>query len=185
MSMWRRQRAASDQCERNPVAIDGRGELAGYANYAHSGVANAGAHDVLPSVLRRPDHASIAVMTATVVVARQEIPMGQEVRWDYDHDPGRPFRAAMLARGVSERELDSDEYKRGRWVLARPDTGAERWAPQADFPLRTLEELGLDLEQMEADRAYAACASLDDVRPGPAVPATGTLISSTPVGASG
>ena len=39
--------------------------------------------------------------------------------------------------------------------MASPDTGVGRWAPQADFPFSTLAELGLDVDQLEAERAYA------------------------------
>ena len=43
----------------------------------------------------------------------------------------------------------------GRWRIASSDTGVGRWAPQADFPFGTLAELGLDVDQLEAERAYA------------------------------
>ena len=71
-------------------------------------------------MLRRPDQARIPVMTAAVVVARQDIPAGQEVRWDYDHCASRPFRAAMIARGVAARDLDSADYLHRRWLVTAP-----------------------------------------------------------------
>ena len=40
-----------------------------------------------------------------VVIAAEDIPAGREVRWDYDHTAGRPFRAAMIARGITAEEL--------------------------------------------------------------------------------
>ena len=76
-----------------------------------------------------------------IVVAAVDIPAGREVRWDYDHTAGRPFRAAMIARGITAEELDSSDYASVVWAVAD-----DAVLPQQDmeFPYATIGELGLD-----------------------------------------
>ena len=100
------------------MTIDGKGELGGYANYAHRRVANAVVSDVIRTVQAVETGAGSGLNTAMIVVAAVDIPAGREVRWDYDNSSGRPFRAAMLARGITVEELDSPEYATVVWTVA-------------------------------------------------------------------
>ena len=55
---------------------------------------------------------------AVVLIARCDIAAGQELRFDYDTarlGAEGGFRAALVARGVSEAALDSDAYLQRRW----------------------------------------------------------------------
>ena len=103
----------NDEEEEAIVTIDGRGELGGYANYADNTVANATVADVIRTVQEMNTGAGNALDVAMIVVATVDIPAGREVRWDYDHTQDRPFRAAMLKRGITADELDSDAYGNG------------------------------------------------------------------------
>ena len=141
MHMLRRKRPNED--EEMVVTIDGRGELGGYANYADRRVANAIVADVIRTVQARGDSAGDRLETAMVVIAAEDIPAGREVRWDYDHKSGRPFRRAMLARGVPAEALDSRDYATVVWTIADGVMEAGTVQRDADFPYATLEELGL------------------------------------------
>ena len=97
--------------------MDGRGELGGYANYADWRVANAIVVDVIRTISERDDGIGGQLDTAMVMVAAENIPAGREVRWDYDSVPRRPFRRAMLARGVPAEALDSPDYAAVVWKI--------------------------------------------------------------------
>ena len=99
------------------MTIDGKGELGGYANYAHRRVANAVVSDVIRTVQAMEMGTGSGLNTAMIVIAAVDIPAGREVRWDYDNSSGRPFRAAMLARGITVEELDSPEYATTVWTI--------------------------------------------------------------------
>ena len=64
--------------------IDGRGELAGFANYAPSDIANAHAVDLLPTII--DNEIEYAGRHALVLVAKNFIPLGTEIRFDYNAD---------------------------------------------------------------------------------------------------
>ena len=78
-------------------------------------------------------------------VAAVDIPAGREVRWDYDNSSGRPFRAAMLARGITVKELDSPEYAEV-WTVADDAMAQGPVRPDAEYPYATIGELGLGIE---------------------------------------
>ena len=51
-----------------------------------------------------------------LLIAKEKIPAGCEVRTDYDRgDKASPFRAKMLKDGVPAIVLDSADYKAQRW----------------------------------------------------------------------
>ena len=116
MHMMQRRRPGDE--EEMTITIDGKGELGGYANYADRRAANAIVSDVIRTVQAMEQGAEGALSTAMIVVAAVDIPAGREVRWDYDHNTGRPFRAAMIARGVTAEELDSPAYAAIVWAVA-------------------------------------------------------------------
>ena len=62
------------------MAIDGRGELGGYANYAERRVANAIVVDVIRTIQEIGAGVGDGLETAMVVVAAVDIPAGREVR---------------------------------------------------------------------------------------------------------
>ena len=128
------------------VTIDGKGELGGYANYAHRRVANSVVSDVIRTVQAVEMGAGSGLNTAMIVVAAVDIPAGREVRWDYDNSSGRPFRAAMLARGTTVEELDSPEYATVVWTIADDAMAQGAVQQDAEFPYATIGELGLGIE---------------------------------------
>ena len=107
MHMMLRRRPGDE--EEMVITIDGKGELGGYANYAGRRAANAIVSDVIRTVQAMEGDAGSGLSTAMIVVAAVDIPAGREVRWDYDHTTGRPFRTAMIARGITAEELDSSD----------------------------------------------------------------------------
>ena len=98
--------------------FDGAGRLAGFANYAGGDAANALVWDILPTILQRPNQAQVPISTALVVVARYDLPAGQEMRYDYGAGGTRGVRTQMLARGIPAEALDSTAYRERRWKVA-------------------------------------------------------------------
>ena len=74
------------------------------------------------------------------------------MRWDYDHTQGRPFRAAMLARGITAAELDSPGYAAAVWTIA-DDAAMPR--ADVDFPYAAAGELGLRITAMRGREVVA------------------------------
>lgn len=141
MHMMQRRRPGDE--EEMTITIDGKGELGGYANYAGKRAANAIVSDVIRTVQAMDEGVDRGLNTAMIVVAAVDIPAGREVRWDYDHTVGRPFRVAMIARGITAEELDSADYASVVWAIA--DSAV---MPQQDveFPYATISELGLTIK---------------------------------------
>lgn len=101
------------------TTIDGVHQLGGYANYAPDQYANAYAKDLLPILIEQDPTGPL--QTALVLVAKEDIRLGQEIRFDYDGGPDKSFRQQMLERGVvTQKELDSASYKERRWVTPPP-----------------------------------------------------------------
>ena len=65
---------------------------------------------------------------------------------DYDNEAGRPFRAAMIARGIPAEELHSSEYASVVWAVADNAIMPEAVQQDAEFPYATLGELGLTIK---------------------------------------
>jgi len=64
--------------------IDGRGELAGYANHAPEHLANASAVDLMPSII--DNNVYYQGRHALVFVAKSKIKRGTEIRFNYNSD---------------------------------------------------------------------------------------------------
>ena len=64
--------------------IDGRGELAGFANHAPEALANAEAIDVMPSII--DNDIPYSGRHALVFVAKRDIPQGTEIYFNYNSD---------------------------------------------------------------------------------------------------
>ena len=77
------------------------------------------------------------------------------MRWDYDNSSGRPFRAAMLARGITVEELDSPEYATVVWTIADDAMAQGAVQQDAEFPYATIGELGLGIETVRGREIVA------------------------------
>ena len=141
MHMMRRRRP--EDKEETTVTVDGKGELGGYANYAGGRAANAVVSDVIRTVQAMKGDAGSGLSTAMIVVAAVDIPAGREVRWDYDYTAGRPFRAAMMARGITAEELDSTDYADVVWTVANSAVMPQK---EMEFPYAAISELGLTIK---------------------------------------
>jgi len=110
------------------VIIDGsprKGNLGGYANYAPWEVANAFFLDDYPNTPPEYD-------TFVLMVAKHDIPHGQEIRADYDTaNEHHEFRRAMLANGVAATQLDRNDYLAVLW------RDPEQWVGHRAEPPRT------------------------------------------------
>ena len=91
--------------------------LAGYANYAPHKHANANFED-------RGQHMPRDAQLAhnVVLVAKDNIPAGQEIRVDYDMGAaGHPFRDNMIRqKGITAQQLNSTAYKQTKWEYPVP-----------------------------------------------------------------
>ena len=84
--------------------------LVGYANY--SSVGNAAFVDDCGFAITDRHKRK----TNVLLVVKEAIPRGTEIRVDYDGDDDeRSFRAALLASGVALADLDSPTYKLAHW----------------------------------------------------------------------
>ena len=101
------------------VTIDGTPtarapRLASRANHATGSAANASLDDDPRFEISLP---SRGASTNVVLMARQHIPAGTEVRADYDGGSLEgAYRRRLLEQGLSPEELDSDRYRRIRWA---------------------------------------------------------------------
>lgn len=98
------------------VVIDGDPKykgICGFANYAPWAVANGMFVDDLTTKVRlEPDFSGNFV----VLIAKHEIPQGQEVRVDYDTASQGDYRKQILLRyNIDAAQLDSNFYLRARW----------------------------------------------------------------------
>lgn len=100
------------------VVIDGDPKskysgMASYANYAPWTTANSFFIDDLTSKLRTtPSYRG----TYIVLVAKHDIPSGQEIRCDYDTASMGDYRKKLIhSHNVNTKDLDSNEYLYKRW----------------------------------------------------------------------
>ena len=58
--------------------------------------------------------------TYILLMAKEDIPAGTEIRTDYDNGvTGAPFRQKLIGEGVPAAALDAIHYKRVRWEQPR------------------------------------------------------------------
>lgn len=139
--------------------IDGRGELAGFANYAPFDIANAFVLDILPTLLKRSvDQPS---RTAVVLVAKQDIPKGQEIRYDYDInvDGDRQMYRMMRQSGVADEALRSRLFLGTTWIEPPPPPSHSGMV-ERNFRYDNLAELGLDVDKELRRLARLYCAAV-------------------------
>lgn len=80
--LWYRSREGADTVVRK--TLDGKGELAGFANYAPRDIANAYAIDLLPAII--DNDIIFDGRHALVLVAKTFVRKGTELRFDYNSD---------------------------------------------------------------------------------------------------
>ena len=115
--------------------------LAAYANHAPSQFANAEAVDILPSII--DNDIPYAGRHALVLVAKRDIALGQEIRFDYNsNEPeGEGVMTKMMMRkhGLTLAQINDKTWLTTRWV-----TPPERnWAGivEDDFMYRFVSEI--------------------------------------------
>ena len=124
--------------------IDGRGELAGFANYAPFDIANAFVLDILPTLLKKT--VDLPSRTAVVLVAKQDIPKGQEIRFDYDMGGDQQMFRMMRQSGVADEALRSRLFLGTTWIEPPPPPNHSGMV-ERNFRHDTLAELGLDVDK--------------------------------------
>ena len=144
MTAYKQSRKGADTVVR--TVIDGRGQLAGFANYAPWRHANAFALDILPTLLRMSTRQPSP--TALVLVAKRDIPAGQEIRFDYDKGTRRSeFYEMMRAAGVGEGALTSSAYLGTTWITP-PHPPNHAGMVEDDYPIDSLHALGIDVDRV-------------------------------------
>ena len=93
--LWYRSREGAETVVKK--TLDGEGELAGFANHAPESLANAKSVDLLPKII---DHDIFYEgRHALVLVAKAFIPMGIEIRFNYNADQGYGGPSDSVASG--------------------------------------------------------------------------------------
>lgn len=119
---------------RKRTVIDGNptlySNLAGYANYVEGDAANAHFVDLAKEVPSESD-----ARTYVVLKAAEDIPIGTEIRVDYDMGSrGHPFRDQMVSKGIPLRALRGRAYTQTRWVYPNAPRARAVYAPAAALP---------------------------------------------------
>ena len=138
--LWYRSRAGADTVVKK--TLDGKGELAGFANHAPESIANAKGKDILPTII--DNGKNYPGRHAMVLIAKTKIPKGVEIRFNYNADQGfggpsdSDMVRKMLSRGVTEQQLYSREFLRIRYKNTPPDRAG---VVKADFMYNFISDL--------------------------------------------
>ena len=120
--------------------IDGRGELAGYANHAPEHLANASAVDLMPSIIDNDVY--YEGRHALVFVAKSKIKRGTEIRFNYNsdqsNDSGEMVRM-MKKRGVTEEQINNRNFLFKRYFT--PPEHNWTGVVEPDFPYRFVSDI--------------------------------------------
>ena len=121
--------------------IDGEGELAGFANHAPDSIANASAVDLLPSIIENDKY--YPGRHALVLVAKRDIPLGSEIRYDYNaNEPeGQGVMTSMM---MKKHGLTLAQINNRAWLTARYYTPPERnhaGVVEGDFMYQFISEI--------------------------------------------
>jgi len=139
--LWYRSRAGADTVVKK--TLDGKGELAGFANHAPESIANAEAKDILPTIIDNRKY--YPGRHALVLVAKTKIPKGVEIRFNYNADQGfggssdSDMVRKMLSRGVTEQQLYSRSFLTTRYKT--PPERNHAGIVEADFMYRFISDL--------------------------------------------
>ena len=118
--------------------IDGKGELMGYANHAPREVANAEAVDILPTII--DNNTPYTKRHALVLVAKQKIAKGTEIRFSYNEtDDGEMVRMMMKKKGVTRAQIDDRSFLTLRYVT--PPERNHAGIVETDFPFQFVADL--------------------------------------------
>ena len=117
--------------------IDGKGELMGFANNAPKVIANAQAIDILPTLIE--NNVPYKGRHALVLVAKQKILTGTEIRFNYnEHDDGEMVQM-MKKKGVTDAQLRDRSFLTLRYVTPPERNHAGMIEP--DFPYQFMRDL--------------------------------------------
>ena len=122
--------------------IDGRGELAGFANHAPESLANASAVDLLPSII--DNDVTYSGRHALVLVAKRKIPKGAEVRFDYNADEPEAGGGVMVNMMMEKHDLTMAQINNKAWQTTRWVTPPEQnhaGIVEKDFVFRYVSEV--------------------------------------------
>jgi len=120
--------------------IDGRGNLMGFANHAPEHLANAFTRDLMSTII---DHkVPYEDRHSTVLIAKHDIEVGTEIRFDYNADQDDSEMVEMMKkRGVTDEQINSSAFLSTRYVT--PVTRNQSGIVEADFRYHFLNELYL------------------------------------------
>ena len=137
-TVFYRSRAGADTVYEK--VIDGRGELAGFANHAPDSLANASAVDLLPSII--DNNVSYAGRHALVFVAKRDIAAGSEIRFDYNaNEPGEGTMTKMMMKkhGLTLAQINDKTWLTTRWVT--PPERNHAGVVERDFEFQYVSEV--------------------------------------------
>ena len=118
--------------------IDGQGELMGFANHAPKTIANAEAVDILPTII--DNDIPYKKRHALVLVAKQKIARGTEIRFSYNEDDnGEMVRMMMKKKGITQAQINDRTFLKLRYVT--PPERNHAGQVEKDFPFDFIEDL--------------------------------------------
>ena len=119
--------------------IDGRGDLMGFANHAPEHLANASSVDVMPFII--DNDIPYAGRHALVLVAKTRIPLGTEIRFNYNQDQGDDGDMVRMMRrkGVTDAQINDRAFLTARYVT--PPERNHAGVVEPDFPFQFISEI--------------------------------------------
>ena len=138
-TVFYRSRAGADTVVEK--VLDGKGELAGFANHAPHSIANAEAVDLLPSIIDNNKY--YPGRHALVLVATRDIHLGSEIRFDYNANEPEG-EGVMLKMMMRKHGLTSAQINNRAWLTARYITPPERnhaGVVEPDFMYRFISDV--------------------------------------------
>ena len=117
--------------------IDGKGELMGFANNAPKNIANAEAVDILPTII--DNNTPYNGRHALVLVAKQQIAKGTEIRFNYNESDDGEMVRIMKKKGVTQSQINDRSFLTLRYVT--PPERNHAGLVEPDFPFRYVSDL--------------------------------------------
>ena len=117
--------------------LDGKGELMGYANNAPREAANAEAIDILPTII--DNNTPYTKRHALVLVAKQKIALGTEIRFNYNESDDGEMVRMMKKKGVTQAQINDRSFLNLRYVT--PPERNHAGLIEDDFPFRFVGDL--------------------------------------------
>ena len=117
--------------------IDGQGELMGFANHAPKTIANAEAVDMLPTII--DNDIPYTKRHALVLVAKQKIAKGTEIRFSYNEDDDGEMVKMMKKKGITQAQINDRTFLKLRYVT--PPERNHAGIVEKDFPFDYIGDL--------------------------------------------